>query len=408
VQQQTGNGFDFHPRTRLIFRENGLAMLADLTREYGGTRVLLVTDKGIVAAGHADTAQRLLSKAGLQVFTFDQAHENPTTGDVAACVEFSRQHDVNFIVGLGGGSSMDTAKGTNFILTNGGKMADYWGVNKATKPMLPMIAVPTTAGTGSECQSFALIADEHTHQKMACGDDKAYARVALLDPALTLSQPPRVTSNTGIDALTHALESHVTAARSPLSQLYSRESWKLAEASLETVMTEPRDLAARGKMLLASAYGGMAIALSMLGAAHSAANPLTARFKVVHGQAVGLMLPHVVRFNAGDPDTLLQYADLAATAGLSRAGDEPKRVLEALISRINALLAAAQIPASLEECGVQKKDIEALAKEAAGQWTAKFNPRAAAEADFRALYLAACEPRPAPGPAAYARQRKNA
>jgi alcohol dehydrogenase len=405
--QQTDNGFDFYPRTRLIFRENGLAMLADLTREYGGTRVLLVTDKGIVAAGHAETAQKLLSKAGLQVFTFDQAHENPTTSDVAACVEFSREHDVNFIVGLGGGSSMDTAKGTNFILTNGGKMADYWGVNKAAKPMLPMIAVPTTAGTGSECQSFALIADENTHQKMACGDDKAYARVALLDPVLTLSQPPRVTSNTGIDALTHALESHVTTARSPLSQLYSSESWKLAEASLETVMTEPRDLAARGQMLLASAYGGMAIAQSMLGAAHSAANPLTARFKVVHGQAVGLMLPHVIRFNAGDPATLLQYADLAATAGLSRAGDDPKRALEALISRINALLAAAQIPASLEECGVHKKDLEALAKEASGQWTAKFNPRSAAENDFRALYLAACEPRPAPAPAAYARERRN-
>src|SRR5262249_59132799 len=130
---------------------------------------------------------------------------------VDKCVEVARAAGADTIVGLGGGSSMDTAKGSNFILTNGGQIKDYWGIGKAKLPMLPLIAIPTTGGTGSECQSFALITDEQTHQKMACGDPKAAARVAILDPALTVSQPTRVTACSGIDAVAHAVETAVTS-----------------------------------------------------------------------------------------------------------------------------------------------------------------------------------------------------
>ena len=142
-------------------------------------------------------------------------HENPSTDDIAAGVEVARQFQPDLLVGLGGGSSMDCAKGINFLYTNGGQMKDYWGVGKAQQPMLPMIAVPTTAGTGSEAQSFALISDAQTHVKMACGDKKAACRVAILDPRLTLTQPPRVTALTGIDALAHALETLVTNKWTP-------------------------------------------------------------------------------------------------------------------------------------------------------------------------------------------------
>ena len=134
---------------------------------------------------------------------------------------FAREHSIDLFVGLGGGSSMDTAKGANFILTNGGRMVDYWGVGKATKPMLPLIAVPTTAGTGSEAQSYALISDEKTHVKMACGDKKASPRVAILDPLVTVSQPARVTAVSGIDALSHALETWVTTVRQPISLMFA-------------------------------------------------------------------------------------------------------------------------------------------------------------------------------------------
>src|SRR5207244_6805633 len=191
----------------------------------------------------------------------------------------------------------DTAKGANFLLTNGGEMKDYWGVGKATREMLPLIAIPTTAGTGSECQSFALISDEQTHQKMACGDPKAAAKVAILDPLLTISQPPSVTSCTGIDALAHAVETAVTKKRTPLSALYSHEAFRLCMGGLERVLRDPQDIEARAMMQLGAAFAGTAIENSMLGAAHAAANPLTARYGVVHGQAVGLMLPAIVAFN---------------------------------------------------------------------------------------------------------------
>ena len=209
--------FDFTARTRIVFGAGALAQLGQLARELGGTRVLLVTDPGIAKAGHAEKARASLEAAGLKVAIFDQTEQNPTTRCVAGALEIAQRNNIDFIVGLGGGSSMDTAKGCNFLYTNGGAMKDYWGTGKATKPLLPLIAIPTTAGTGSECQSYALIADEKTHAKMACGDPKAAARVAILDPVLTVSQPKRVTACTGIDALTHAVETAVTKKRNPLS-----------------------------------------------------------------------------------------------------------------------------------------------------------------------------------------------
>src|SRR2546427_274617 len=222
------------------------------------------------------------------------------TRDVDRCLEVAKSAGIDTIVGLGGGSSMDTAKGCNFLLTNGGRVQDYWGVGKAGRPMLPFIAIPTTAGTGSECQSAALIADEHTHQKMACLDPKAAARVALLDPALTVSQPPLVTAHTGIDAIAHAVETAVTKRRNGLSLMFSHESFKLTVPSFPWVLSNPKDIQARGRMLLGAALAGTAIENSMLGAVHAAANPLTAHYGIVHGEAVGILLPHVVRFNAKD------------------------------------------------------------------------------------------------------------
>ena len=289
---------DFPSYTKLVFGTGSVARVGEFGRETGAKKVLLVTDAGIVAAGHAGRVQSFLEAAGLRVTLFDKARENPTTKCVDDCVAVAKAAGVDGIVGLGGGSSMDTAKGCNFILTNGGQMKDYWGVGKATKPMLPFIAIPTTAGTGSEMQSAALIADEVTHQKMACLDSKCAARVAILDPSLTLSQPPRVTACTGIDAIAHAVESAVTTKRNEISQKLSTEAFKLLAAGFSVVMSEPGNTFARAQMQLGAAYAGAAIENSMLGAAHAAANPLTAHFGIAHGHAVGLMLPHVVRFNA--------------------------------------------------------------------------------------------------------------
>ncbi|MDQ3815775.1 MAG: iron-containing alcohol dehydrogenase [Armatimonadota bacterium] len=379
-------GFDYQPRTRVVFGVNSLDRLGELTSEMGAHRVLLVTDPGLEAAGHPQRALNLLEAANLSVVLFDGVIENPTTREVDACVEVARSSGIDTIIGLGGGSSMDTAKGCNFVLTNGGRMQDYWGIGKATRPMLPLIAVPTTAGTGSECQSFALIADEVTHQKMACGDPKAAARVALLDPVLTVTQPRPVAACTGIDAIAHALETAVTRKRNEMSLPFSREAFRMLQANLPRVFDQPDDLEARGRMQLGAAFAGTAIENSMLGAAHAAANPLTAHYGIVHGQAVGLMLSWVVRFNARDEATQRTYAELAVFAGLAHGNDSPRQAVKALVERLESLLDIAEVPRSLAEYGVAHSDIPQLAQEAAAQWTATFNPREITSEDFEKLY----------------------
>jgi alcohol dehydrogenase len=379
--------FDHHPRTRLIFGPGSVARIGELVPEHGGSHVLLVTDPGIVAAGHVDRVREALADAQLACTVYDRVRENPTTADVDACLETARRAGIDFIVALGGGSSLDTAKGCNFLLTNGGRMQDYWGRGKATGPMLPFIAIPTTAGSGSETQSFALVADETTKRKMACGDPKAAARVAIIDPVLATTQPRAVAACTGLDTVTHAVESAVTRARNPISDLYAREALRLAAGTLPSALETPDDLEAQGRMMLAAAYAGIAIENSMLGAAHSMANPLTARFGLVHGLAVGTCLPHVAAYNAADPEAAETYATLSRAAGLvnGRGAEDP---VEALLARLRSLLRVAGAPAHLADCGVTESSIADLATDAASQWTAQFNPRPVTAEEFRTLYRA--------------------
>ena len=298
--------FDFHPLTRVVYGPGTLARLGELARELGAHRPLLVTDPGLEAAGHPQRAIAALQDADLEPVLFDGVEENPTSRVVEIGVEVARRGGIDFIIAIGGGSSMDAAKGINFLLTNGGRMSDYMGFGKATKPMLPSLGVPTTAGTGSEAQSFALIANEQTHLKMACGDRKAAFRAAILDPEVTVSQPRGVTAVTGIDALSHALESYVCTRRNPLSQAFAREAWRALEQNFDRVLRNPHDLEARGAMQLGANFAGAAIEASMLGACHACANPLTAHYGLTHGIAIGILLPHVLRFNNAAVERLIR------------------------------------------------------------------------------------------------------
>ena len=371
--------FDYQPTTRVVFGENCIEQIGDLVLELGGSRPLLVSDPGIVQAGHTERGLDSLRKAGLDVHLFTGVEENPTTRHVDAGVEFARQCGIDLIVSIGGGSSMDCAKGINFLLSNGGKMADYWGVGKATKPMLPLIAVPTTTGTGSEAQSFALIADEHTHLKMACGDKKAACKVAVLDPTVTVTQPEAVTAVTGMDAISHAVETYVTRQRSPVSRLFLAEAWRLLESNLEKTLESPTDLRARGNMLFGANLAGAAIENSMLGATHACANPVTARYGITHGTAISVLLPHVIRFNGTVVGDL--YQELADVAGLKSADGT-----EALAMRVESLSKSCGLPGSLRELGVSEEHLPELAREASQQWTGSFNPRPVTEEDFAGLY----------------------
>jgi alcohol dehydrogenase len=377
--------FDFQPLTRVVFGPGSLARLGELTRDLGGKRILLVTDPGLEAAGHPQRAVASIKDAGLPVFVFDGVEENPTTRHVDACLAFAKKQAIDFIVAVGGGSSMDCAKGTNVLLSNGGVMADYKGYGKATKPMLPSISVPTTAGTGSEAQSYALIADDKTHMKMACGDRKLAFRAAILDPEVTVSQPPKVGAITGIDAMAHAIESYVSTRRSPFSQTFSRSAWRLLEPNFEKVLREPKNLEARGAMQLGANFAGSAIENSMLGACHACANPLTAHYGLTHGIAIGIMLPHVIRFNAQAVAPL--YGDLAHELGL--VNGDWQAAAETLAKRIAHFMQLAGLPTTLSACGVSKGILQVLADEATQQWTGKFNPVPVGFPELLQLYEAA-------------------
>lgn len=366
--------FEFHSRTRVVFGEGALRRLGKLAVELGFRRTLLVSDSGLVEAGHVERAATLLKKVGVEVVTFHDFHLNPTTEDVEAGRAFAATQNIDSLTGLGGGSSMDCAKGINFLLTNGGAMKDYWGYGKAAKPLLPMIGVPTTAGTGSEAQSYALISDSETHVKMACGAPGAAFRVAILDPALLVTLSESVRAVTGYDALSHAVETFVTSKRNPVSECFSRQAWRLLEASYQRVLQQPGDLEVLSAMQLGAHLAGAAIENSMLGATHACANPLTARYGTTHGVAIALLLPTVVRWNGAEADGMAgaHYAELLKIAGREVTTASPA---EALAQRLEELAAAGGLSTRLCAAGVPREDLPVLAEAAAEQWTGRFNPR---------------------------------
>src|SRR5262245_8128123 len=267
--------FEFQPRTRVVFGAGAIAQLGELGHELGFKRTLLVADRGLVDSGHVAESLPPLQAAGIEVVEFHDFAVNPDTAMVEAGAKFAAPLGVDSLIALGGGSSLDCAKGINFVLTNGGHMRDYHGYGRAKKPMLPMIGIPTTAGTGSEAQTYALISDAETHEKLACGDQQIAFRIAVLDPALTVSQPVSVTATSGFDALAHAVETFVTTKRNHFSEAFSREAWRLLIENYERVLSNPADLAARGAMQLGAFFAGMALEDSMLGATIAYANPLS-------------------------------------------------------------------------------------------------------------------------------------
>jgi alcohol dehydrogenase len=362
--------FDFQPRTRVLFGAGVIERLGELAIGLNFRRTLLVADRGMVESGHVDEAVVPLQAAGIEVVRFHDFEVNPDTRMVEDGRAFAASEAVDSIIGLGGGSSLDCAKGINFLLTNGGAMQDYLGYGKAKKDFLPMIGIPTTAGTGSEAQSYALICDEKTHVKMACGDPKAAFRIAMLDPALTVSQPQSITATAGFDAIAHAVETYVTVSHNAISDVFSREAWRKLSANYQRVLTEPGNVEARGEMQLGAHFAGAAIEHSMLGATHACANPLTAHYGTAHGEAIAMLLPSVVRWNgvvAGD-----RYAELLAVTGTQA---DSATASNTLADKLEELAMAGGLSNKLSDAGIEANDLRMLAEEAAQQWTGRHNPR---------------------------------
>ncbi len=324
-------------------------------------KTLIVTDPGIVAAGHVDRAAKLLENP----IIYDRVRENPTESDAAACADFAREVQPDSIIGLGGGSSLDTAKATLFLLSGGGTMSDYQGHGKAKGAMIPFVAIPTTAGTGSECQSYAVLCRDDSHQKIACGDSRALAHTVILDPELTKSMPLQVARLTALDALSHALESAVCNNHTKESQKLSFEAFHKIQPVIEHVLIGDANLDQRTEMQIGAALAGQAIEASMLGAAHASANPLTAHFDITHGNAVLTMLPEVIKWNT------------------PKVGDIYQQLHPNLI---NWMIHLREL-AGLKEVHVPAEMIPTLAQEASQQWTGQFNPRPLTSDDFAELYL---------------------
>ena len=373
--------FDLNPLNRVVFGAGSLARLGELVAELGIRRALIVGDPGLTAVGYPKRASHIIREAGVATDYFDGVQENPTEGDCRKCADVAQKFGADGFVAIGGGSAMDCAKGANFLLTNGGRIQDYQGHNKATKPMLPSIGVPTTAGTGSEAQSYALITDESTHMKMACGDRKAAFRVCLLDPELTATMPVRLAAITAIDAVSHAIESHVCTKANPWSHTLSRRAFGLLANAFDRAIGGKADVESRGAMLLGAHLAGMAIENAMLGIAHSCANPMTAHYGTPHGVAIGLMLPGVIRYNSEVVSPL--YSELASEDATYIGRSD---AAEFLASRIEGWMQRAALPARLREAGIGRDILPLLAEEASTQWTARFNPRPVGHAELLEVY----------------------
>jgi alcohol dehydrogenase len=362
--------FDFHPRTHVVFGPGAFRKLGHTARDLGFRRTLLVADPGVVQAGYVGEALKQLEADGIAPIPFHQFDQNPDSAMVEAGVRFAEPQGIDSVIGLGGGSSLDAAKAINFVLTNGGRIGDYQGYGKAAKPLLPAIGVPTTAGTGSEAQSYAVISDADTHVKMACGDPSAAFRMAILDPDLTATAPRHVTAMAGYDALAHAVEAAVTTKRTALSDMFAHQAWRMLNSAFERVLLHESDVEARSAMQVGAFFAGMAIEQSMLGAAHACANPLTARYKVMHGLALAMLLPHVVRWNAA-----VAAGGYASLLGSPRRRARDEDASESLAMRLEDLASAAGLGMRLADSGVEEAHLPELAEQAAQEWTGTFNPR---------------------------------
>lgn len=360
-----------------------LSDLGAIARERGVRRALITSDPGIAVAGITGRACESLAKDGVRAEVFSDFGENPTESDVARAAEAAGVLRADCLVGVGGGSSLDVAKGAGFLLAGGGRMEDYRGYDKCAHPLPPLIGVPTTAGTGSEAQSYALISRDRDHRKLACGAPSAMFRDVILDPVLLPSAPREVIAATGFDSIAHAVETAVTSGRNDESVALSHRAFALLSRAFPLVTAGDAGATAWEDMQLGAFLAGAAIERSMLGAAHACANPLTRRFDVPHGRALAITLPRVVRWNAASAREA--YRDLVRAAEIP-PGDDPA---DTLASRLDTWIAMAGLPRELADESVHVTDLPALAEEASAEWTGRFNPRAFDAAGALAVYRSA-------------------
>jgi alcohol dehydrogenase class IV len=362
-----------------------LERLGQEANEIGAKKVLLVTDKGVIDSGIGKKIKDILEREGIGVDIFDQVISDPDIACVEACIEMAKKSKYDLIVGVGGGSPMDIASITSVMLTNPGSVRDYFGINLVKRPVVPTVLIPTTAGTGAEVTPNAILTDTKEKMKKAIVSPHILPRVAIVDPLLTISMPPSVTSFTGIDALTHAIESYTSNNANILTDLIAKEAIFLISRSLRTAVANGNDLEARYDMSIGSLYAGLALANAGVTAVHALAYPLGGQFNIPHGIANGLLLPYVMEFNV-----LGNIAKFAKIAQLLGERIEHMSLLDQAYQAAKAVKAIyrdLKIPQSLTELNIPKEAIPAFAQAAINVTRLmRNNPRSMTVHDVEKIY----------------------
>ena len=372
---------DFSTTPRIVLRAGALEMLPEVMAT-SHAHVLIVTDAGLVKAGFVEPVIATLKAAGLAVSVFDRVVADPPAAIVLECADEARRSGVTAVVGLGGGSAMDTAKLVAYLVKTPCELDKIFGVELAKGARLPLVLIPTTAGTGSEVTPISIVTTA-SHEKRGVVSRILLPDVAILDPALTLGLPQPVTAATGIDAMVHAIEAYTSRHRkNPLSDVLARQGLTLLASNFERVITKPSDMEARRGMLLGSCLAGMAFANAPVAAVHALAYPLGGQFHIPHGLSNALMVVQVLRFNMRAAASL--YGELAECVG-APAGDA-----EAFVARIEALMMLSGLPRRLRDAGVTQDSLPSLADDAMKQTRLLVNnPVEVTVSDARALYEAA-------------------
>lgn len=382
--------FTFHTSERIVFENGAAATLDRHAADFLGDRPFLVTDPGIVSLGLQEACEASLTAAGYQIDRFSEVVADPPQTLVEEAVAAAKDHGATSIIGFGGGSSLDVAKLVALLLGSGEDLNDAWGIGNAKGPRLPLILIPTTAGTGSEVTPISIItvgADE----KRGVVSPHLLPDLAVLDPLLTLGLPAHVTAATGVDAMVHAIEAYASksANNNPLSRTLAVEALKLLGANIETAVFDPTDVSARGGMLLGSKLAGMAFANSPVAAVHALAYPIGGTFHVPHGLSNALVLPHVLAFN--NAVAAPTYADLAPALfpDLIELASADERA-DAFAKRLATLTEKLGLQTRLREVGISEKDLPKMASDAMKQTRLLVNnPREVTETDAFNIYAAA-------------------
>ncbi|NNJ31228.1 iron-containing alcohol dehydrogenase family protein [Lacrimispora defluvii] len=363
--------YNFFVKSDIVFGRGSVKELPGILREYKAKKVMLVYDSGVKQAKIADQVLEEIKKAELEVIIFDGVIPNPTNDVVEKAAEIAKKAQIDVFVAVGGGSSIDLTKAINILMTNPGSIGEYGGIGQVKKEVLPLIAIPTTAGTSSEITNVSALIDTEKVIKYVIIDNKIVPDKVIIDPEFTMTMPPSVTAATGMDAITHAVESYISNMATPLTEYHSIQGLKYLHQNLPKVVRDGSDLLARERMLLGCVITGFGFSNANLGLVHAIAHTLSAHFKLAHGMANAAVLPYVMEYNADSCSK--KMIDLAKAIGLSASGDPEEDKL--LFSReLLALIKELGIK-TLSQQGIEEKDLPMLAEDVLQEPVLNFNPK---------------------------------